>query len=227
MFSNCLKIFMMSDVCFALWFTFPLCEKLHRYIFLQAIHGGLSRWLFPSGCSFAVEILGYMAASWNLPLITPVGTKSSLSNKRDYNTVTRLSYDMSKFAKFYRTLFNYFQWEHVAVIYDLDNIFSKIVGDSLHKDFEINRLYSKEFAYSSTENPDYDAIFNKASALSRSKCSNLWSLLSFGVLHIYALVISKWFVSRNFLNITKMFSRSELCRACVSKTVTAKVVLGV
>ncbi|KAH3829518.1 hypothetical protein DPMN_131514 [Dreissena polymorpha] len=42
-----------------------------------------------------------MAVSWNLPHITYVGSDEELGNKKEFALLTRMSYTMNSFARFY------------------------------------------------------------------------------------------------------------------------------
>ncbi|KAL5019922.1 hypothetical protein ScPMuIL_002814 [Solemya velum] len=59
-----------------------------------------------------------MAADWNIPILTPVGTSGSLSDKTDFNTLTRMSYNHKMLTEFNRMSLLYFNWTDVAYIYD-------------------------------------------------------------------------------------------------------------
>ena len=60
-------------------------------------------WLL--GCTPSVETVSRMAVKWNLPHITYVGTAESLGNKEEFRMLSRLSFTMNVFAKFYMEVF--------------------------------------------------------------------------------------------------------------------------
>ena len=50
-------------------------------------------------------MIGRLAAAWNVPAITYGGTSTSLGNKTEFTTMTRLAYTMDDFARFYIHVF--------------------------------------------------------------------------------------------------------------------------
>ena len=62
--------------------------------------------IYYTGCSNAVTPVARLAAAWNLPHISYGGTSTTLGNKTEFTTLTRLSFTMSLFAKFYMEVFN-------------------------------------------------------------------------------------------------------------------------
>ena len=50
-------------------------------------------------------MIGRLAAAWNVPAITYGGTSTSLGNKTEFTTLTRLAYTMDDFARFYIHVF--------------------------------------------------------------------------------------------------------------------------
>ena len=46
-----------------------------------------------------------LTAAWDIPHITYGGTSEELGNKAEFKTLTRLSYNMNVFAKFYMDVF--------------------------------------------------------------------------------------------------------------------------
>jgi atrial natriuretic peptide receptor A len=68
-----------------------------------------------SGCSLALDVAARMAASWNLAVITHVGTASNLGNKADFPTLTRLAYNMEKWSVFYLDVFSFFNWTDIGI----------------------------------------------------------------------------------------------------------------
>ena len=54
-----------------------------------------------SGCSNGIETISRMAVSFDLPHITYAGTSESLTNKKEFSRLSRISYTMDNFANFY------------------------------------------------------------------------------------------------------------------------------
>ena len=82
-----------------------------------------------------------MAVAWNIPHITYVGTDESLGNKVEFSMLTRLSYNMNVFAKFYVDVFDAFEWTDIANIYDEDEYLPNLVGTSLQVRIAEMHLY--------------------------------------------------------------------------------------
>ncbi|ESP02581.1 hypothetical protein LOTGIDRAFT_91690, partial [Lottia gigantea] len=116
------------------------------------------------GCSLAVEQIGYMAARWNLPIITPVGTSATLANKKAFPTLTRLAFGLQEFAVFYMKLLEIYQWKHIALIYDTDFSFTNIMGSSIYEEFRTTKLSMVYFQIqsSSITSEEYQRILVKA-----------------------------------------------------------------
>ena len=53
------------------------------------------------GCSNGIGTVSRMAVSFNLPHITYAGTSETLSNKKEFSMLSRISYTMDAFASFY------------------------------------------------------------------------------------------------------------------------------
>jgi hypothetical protein len=65
-----------------------------------------------------VEIIGRMAASWNIPVITPVGLDSEFDNRTYFPTLTRLSYSIDQIGKFYSKVFEIYSWNDIVILLD-------------------------------------------------------------------------------------------------------------
>ncbi|XP_060585634.1 atrial natriuretic peptide receptor 1-like, partial [Ruditapes philippinarum] len=87
------------------------------------------------GCTPSVQTVSRMAASWNIPHITYVGTDESLGDKQEFSTLSRLSFTMNVFALFYIEVFNAFEWTYIANIYDSNTYLPNLVGTSLQRSF--------------------------------------------------------------------------------------------
>ena len=78
--------------------TEPLNNKfrhMHLYIVLNF-----------AGCSNGIATVSRMAVSFNLPHITYAGTSDDLGNKQEFSMLSRISYTMDAFAKFYVDVLN-------------------------------------------------------------------------------------------------------------------------
>jgi hypothetical protein len=65
-----------------------------------------------------VDIIGRMAATWNIPVITPVGLDSEFDNRTYFPTLTRLSYSFDQIGKFYSKVFELYSWNDIAYLLD-------------------------------------------------------------------------------------------------------------
>ncbi|XP_060064288.1 atrial natriuretic peptide receptor 1-like [Ylistrum balloti] len=118
-------------------------------------------------CSHAVNVVGRMASSWNLPILTPVGTSGTLGDKSNFPTLTRLAYNMNKFAKFYLQVFSQFNWTDVTIMYDQVHVFFRIVGTSLGNEFPSAGISSKVIEFDTNGDFDHRTMLLTASARSR------------------------------------------------------------
>ncbi|XP_021340544.1 atrial natriuretic peptide receptor 1-like [Mizuhopecten yessoensis] len=134
------------------------CDLYHRY----SITG-----LVGPACSHAVNVIGRMASSWNLPIITPVGTSGTLGDKSNFPTLTRLAYNMNKFAKFYLQVFGQFNWTDVTIMYDKVHVFFRIVGTSLGNEFPSAGISSKVMEFDTNGDFDHKNMLLTASERSR------------------------------------------------------------
>ena len=87
--------------------------------------------LLPTACSTGVEIVGYMASDWNLPLISTLGGSGELDNKTRFTTLTRLSTSLIRpYPKTMHLMMMDFQWRHLVIIWDKSHIWQTIIGDN-------------------------------------------------------------------------------------------------
>jgi hypothetical protein len=123
-----------------------------------------------------VDVVGRMASYWNYPILTPVGTDEFLGDKTDFRTLTRLAYNYEQLGRFYRYVFQEFNWTDITVIYDLmgkrsvpSKNFNRIVGENLHAEFTNAGLTSTLLKFVSDSEKDYIDLLNTASTTSRGK----------------------------------------------------------
>ncbi|KAK6184927.1 hypothetical protein SNE40_007276 [Patella caerulea] len=121
------------------------------------------------GCSLAVEAVAHMAAKWNIPIITPAGSAGILADKTQFPTLTRLSFGMQEYAAFYLDLLKLYDWNHVALFYESDDVFSGIIGNTFYEIFRSTQLllvYYQIKGRTFTAN-DYRTILQKGHANAR------------------------------------------------------------
>ena len=119
-----------------------------------------------TACSYGVDVVGRLAATWNLPVITPVGTSGNLGNKLNFPTLTRLSFGLNKFAQMYLSIFEKYNWTDVTIIHDVTHSFFRIVGDSLLSEFSKVEINVKRISFN-VNNDDVATILYLASRRSR------------------------------------------------------------
>ncbi|KAK7498201.1 hypothetical protein BaRGS_00010461, partial [Batillaria attramentaria] len=84
---------------------------------------------FRFGCSKAVEPIGHLANSWDLPVITPVANTEIVGDKKVFPRLTRLSYFMqSNFVDMAIFLLQKYQWTHLVVINQEDSNIHDLIG---------------------------------------------------------------------------------------------------
>ncbi|XP_046581000.1 atrial natriuretic peptide receptor 2-like [Haliotis rubra] len=88
-------------------------------------------------CGDAVEMLGFMVADWNIPLITPAGSTENLGDVEQYPTVTKLS-PFGLFLEFTQTILGLYHWSHIALMYDNSDRYSQSsrMGRLFHQTFK-------------------------------------------------------------------------------------------
>ncbi|XP_063427616.1 atrial natriuretic peptide receptor 3-like [Mytilus trossulus] len=119
------------------------------------------------GCSFGVDVIGRLAASWNLPVITPVGTNAVLEDKNNFPTLTRLSYNMNTISKMYLSIFSRYNWTDVTIITDVTKSFFRIVKDSLMEAFQFAGINVERMLFNTSKT--YDIGYHLKQARLRSR----------------------------------------------------------
>ncbi|WAR31543.1 GCY8-like protein, partial [Mya arenaria] len=124
------------------------------------------------GCTPSVQTVSRMAVSWNIPHITYVGTDESLGDKTEFSMLSRLSFTMNTFAKFYVDVFDAFGWTDIANIYDSDVYLPNLVGTSLQRSFDedAQQIRSTPIPFHSMTSDltsEIQTMMNKAATLSR------------------------------------------------------------
>ncbi|XP_067686987.1 atrial natriuretic peptide receptor 1-like [Haliotis asinina] len=97
---------------------------------------GVTAFIGPA-CGDAVEMLGFMVADWNIPLITPAGSTENLGDIEQYPTITKLS-PFGLFLEFTQTILELYHWSHIALMYDNSDRYSESsrMGRLFHQTFK-------------------------------------------------------------------------------------------
>ncbi|CAG2251920.1 unnamed protein product [Mytilus edulis] len=119
------------------------------------------------GCSFGVDVIGRLSASWNLPVITPVGTNAVLEDKNNFPTLTRLSYNMNTISQMYLSIFSLYDWTDVTIISDVTKSFFRIVKDSLMEAFQFAGINVERMLFNTSKT--YDIGYHLKQARLRSR----------------------------------------------------------
>ena len=123
---------------------------------------------FIVGCSGRVETVALMASTWNLPVLTPVGSDKVFGEKAVFNTLTRLAYDQNKLGKFFLNVLNHFSWQNIYIYYDTRYFLFESVGKGLYEALRDAGLTSYLRAFTSgSSSYDVAALLKDGSSVSR------------------------------------------------------------
>ncbi|KAK3769288.1 hypothetical protein RRG08_057857, partial [Elysia crispata] len=88
-------------------------------------------------CSKSVEIIGFMANTWNIPIITPIGNTENIGDKTIYPRLTRINpWMQSALVTTVFTLLDMNHWKNVAFFYDDDVMLGDLLGETFTKSFK-------------------------------------------------------------------------------------------
>ena len=73
---------------------------------------------------------------------------------------------------FLTSILDYFQWKHVAILYDIEDVFFRIQGQALIQALRNDDTYPRPFdlEYDSKKDPPFDDMLEEASKHARGKC---------------------------------------------------------
>ncbi|KAL5019926.1 hypothetical protein ScPMuIL_002818 [Solemya velum] len=117
------------------------------------------------GCSVSVEIAGLMAASWKLPMMTPVATSFALTDKTLYRTLTRLSSDNRALARFLVNVLQSFKWTDVVFIRGKEHIVYNLQENAFLPIFKEAGITVTTVKY--TDESNHEAVLKEASRSAR------------------------------------------------------------
>ncbi|KAF0290085.1 Atrial natriuretic peptide receptor 1 [Amphibalanus amphitrite] len=107
------------------------------------------------GCSEALTSLGRMAAKWNVPVLTSGGSSQLLGDKKVFSTLTRLSHTMDDLKQLIRRVFIKYQWRNIAVIYNEEWSYSRLLGTALRRRFDgPDRLHIEHYPFRADASPN-------------------------------------------------------------------------
>ncbi|GAB6027920.1 hypothetical protein CHUAL_002135 [Chamberlinius hualienensis] len=79
-------------------------------------------------CSYALDPVGRMAATWNLPVYTTGGIGITFNNKEDFPTLTRMASNLES-------------WHHIVLIYDRTWVFGELLGRAFQRRLRTEKGY--------------------------------------------------------------------------------------
>ena len=98
---------------------------------------------------------------------TGLGDGGIFKNKTDYPTLTRLAYCQCRLRKVFGSVFEEFGWIDIAIIYDVHDVHSDVLGSTLKAGLQKQNIFPKMFPYYGRENHDFAGILNVVKQVSR------------------------------------------------------------
>ncbi|XP_060072434.1 atrial natriuretic peptide receptor 1-like [Ylistrum balloti] len=123
--------------------------------------------LIGPACAYALDPVGRLANYWNIPLITGLGDGGMFKNKTNYPTLTRLAYCQCRLRRVLGSIFEEFHWTDVAIVYDVNDVHSEVLGSTLKVGLQKQTIYPFMFPYYGKDNPDFKAILTEVAMVTR------------------------------------------------------------
>ncbi|CAD5118083.1 DgyrCDS6821 [Dimorphilus gyrociliatus] len=127
--------------------------------------------IFGPGCSGALDAVAFMAANWNLPIITGEGAAGRFSYKENYPTLVRLAYCQCALRRVFGSIFKYFNWSSITIFTDVSNEFYTEMSDTLNDGLRRMKVYPYTEDFDSRHYQDdhgkYEKLLKDASERSR------------------------------------------------------------
>lgn len=122
-----------------------------------------------SGCSAAVEVIGKILADWDIPILTEAGISANLEDKTIFSTLTRMAYNMHKFASFYSKVLDHFNWTDISLLYENEHYPAWFFADSTNTAFRDTHFNVRLLKVEFVRGRDHiRGMLKAASAVSRS-----------------------------------------------------------
>ncbi|CAG5029889.1 unnamed protein product [Parnassius apollo] len=148
-------------------------------------------------CAFALEPVARLAAYWNTPIITGMGDQppsegelaapasvvsrmhrlrnlrkgtrpqTLFNDKGKYPTLTRMSYCQCRLPRVFTSVFDRFDWAHVALLLDKSDLFSLTVGKSLEWGLRKEGVLKAVRELDGNEKESYEALLRDVSMYAR------------------------------------------------------------
>ncbi|XP_033751983.1 atrial natriuretic peptide receptor 1-like [Pecten maximus] len=123
--------------------------------------------LIGPACPYALDPVARLANYWNIPVITGLGDGGIFKNKTDYPTLTRLAYCQCRLRKVLGSVFEEFHWTDVAIVYDINDVHSDVLGSTLKVGLQKQNIFPYMFPYYGKDDPDFTAILQEVAMVTR------------------------------------------------------------
>uniref|UniRef100_A0A0L8GAR7 Receptor ligand binding region domain-containing protein n=1 Tax=Octopus bimaculoides TaxID=37653 RepID=A0A0L8GAR7_OCTBM len=120
-------------------------------------------------CTYAVEPTSLMASYWDIPLITGLGDNGKFKNKTIYTTMTRMSFCQCRIRRVLSSVFHYYHWKNISLIYDVSDANSDVLGNSLKDGLVKSGFEPNVISFNGIFNTSLRYYLQSASSRSRSK----------------------------------------------------------
>ncbi|XP_063399957.1 atrial natriuretic peptide receptor 1-like [Mytilus trossulus] len=123
--------------------------------------------LIGPACAYALDPTAKLANYWNIPIVTGFGDGGLFKNKTEYPTLTRLAYCQCRLRKVFGSIFIEFKWTNIAIIYDINDLHSRVLGTTLQTGLQKQQIFPKMFRYYGNQNTSYKDILLQVKKVSR------------------------------------------------------------
>ena len=126
-------------------------------------------------CLYSLDIVGRLAAYWNVPIFTAGGSSVEFSDKTLFTTLTRLSYSLDRIADFIIQTLKEFEMKHLVFIVDdsdltmisVDKTIKEIIKEARsQRDFDV-QYATLTFSHSANLTINYKKLLTEASQEAR------------------------------------------------------------
>ena len=121
--------------------------------------------LIGPACSAGCKAVGYLAAHWNMPIISYACGSEELSDKKNFPTFARTVGVYSKSGLIIVSLMKWYKWDRVAILTSSSFLWASIT-DGVREDVERNGMmisYYQNFNEETVTDAQLETLFTKAS----------------------------------------------------------------
>lgn len=126
-------------------------------------------------CSDALDHVARLGAYLNITVVSGLGDERQFVDKTHFATLSRFAYCQCRLRRVVSAMLDRFNWTHVAILYDINDYFSKTIGQSIDEGLRepaigarLNMTPFVEF-FESQRDPNYGAMLKRASEEARSE----------------------------------------------------------